>query len=132
MCTQKNHLDETYQQYSSKQRIKCLAQTSQHSTSTSGHSIPSLTLYVLSHWAPPEDIMSLPIQYFEAEFLWKLSFKSLNSSIYNAENFHPCIWALMRENLSVGVWEQQRHTPACTSAHTDQCLCYSHFEKYHI
>ena len=28
-------------------------------------------------------------------------------------------------NLSSGVCEQQRHRPACTSAQSDQCLCYS-------
>ena len=30
-----------------------------------------------------------------------------------------------RENLSSGVWEQQRHRPACASAQSDQRLYYS-------
>ena len=30
-----------------------------------------------------------------------------------------------------GVCEQHRRRPACASAQSDQCLCYSHFEKYH-
>ena len=34
-------------------------------------------------------------------------------------------WASSRENLSVGVWEQQRRRPACASAQSDQRLCYS-------
>ena len=34
------------------------------------------------------------------------------------------VWASSRENLSLGVWEQQRCRPACASAHTDQRLCY--------
>ena len=42
------------------------------------------------------------------------------------------IWALARENLSLGVCEQQRGRPACASAQTDQRLCYSLFEKYDI
>ena len=35
------------------------------------------------------------------------------------------IWALMRENLSSGVCEQQRLRPAFASAQSDQHLCYS-------
>ena len=34
------------------------------------------------------------------------------------------IWASTRENLSLGVCEQQRRRPACASAQTDQLLCY--------
>ena len=41
-------------------------------------------------------------------------------------------WAWMQENLSSGVCEQQRRRPACASAQSDQCLCYSLFEKYHV
>ena len=37
-----------------------------------------------------------------------------------------------QENLYLGVGEQQRSKPACTSAQTDQGLCYSVFGKYHI
>ena len=36
------------------------------------------------------------------------------------------------ENLSLGVWEQQRRGPACASAQSDQCLCYSLKGMYHI
>ena len=42
------------------------------------------------------------------------------------------IWASTRENLSSGVCEQHRRRPACASAQSDQRLCYSLFEKYHI
>ena len=38
----------------------------------------------------------------------------------------------MRENLSSEVCEQQRRRPACASAQTDQCLCYSLIRKYHV
>ena len=41
-------------------------------------------------------------------------------------------WASTRENLSSGVCEQHRRRPACASAQTDQRLCYSPIEKYHI
>ena len=40
--------------------------------------------------------------------------------------------ALTLENLSWGVWEKQRHRPACASAQTDQGLCNSLLGKYHI
>ena len=36
------------------------------------------------------------------------------------------------ENLSSDVCEQRRRRPACTSAQSDQRLCYSPIEKYHI
>ena len=39
------------------------------------------------------------------------------------------IWALARENLSLGVCEQHRRRPACASAQSDQRLCYLVFEK---
>ena len=39
------------------------------------------------------------------------------------------IWALTRENLSSGVCEQHRRRPACASAQSYQCLCYSFFWK---
>ena len=42
------------------------------------------------------------------------------------------IWALTRENLSPGVCEQQRRRSACTSAKSDQPLCYSLIGKFHI
>ena len=42
------------------------------------------------------------------------------------------IWALTRENLSLGVCEQHRHRPACASAKSDQRLCYLLFGKYHM
>ena len=35
------------------------------------------------------------------------------------------IWASTRENLSSGVCEQHRRRPACTSAQSDQRLCFS-------
>ena len=42
------------------------------------------------------------------------------------------IWASARENLSSGVREQHRNRSACASAQSDQCLCYSLFEKCHM
>ena len=48
----------------------------------------------------------------------------------NLMNCH--IWASTRENLYSEVCEQQRRRPACASAQSDQRLCFSHFEKYHI
>ena len=42
------------------------------------------------------------------------------------------IWATSQENLSSGVGEQQRRRPACASAQSDQCLCYSLFRKDHM
>ena len=41
-------------------------------------------------------------------------------------------WAPTRGNLSSEVCEQQRRSPACVSAQSDQRLCYSLFGKYHI
>ena len=41
-------------------------------------------------------------------------------------------WASTRENLSSGACEQHRRRPACASAQSDQRLCYSLFEKYHM
>ena len=37
---------------------------------------------------------------------------------------HNDIWALTRENLSMGAWEQQWPNPACASAQSDQRLCF--------
>ena len=34
--------------------------------------------------------------------------------------------------MSLEVCEQQRHRPACASSKSDQRLCYSFFEKWHI
>ena len=42
------------------------------------------------------------------------------------------IWALMQENLSLGVCKQQRRRPASASAQPDQHLCYLLSVKYHI
>ena len=49
------------------------------------------------------------------------------------------IWASTRENLTSGGGggggggcEQHQRRPACASAQSDQRLCYSLFEKYHI
>ena len=39
------------------------------------------------------------------------------------------IWAFSRENLSTEICEQQRRRPACASAQTDQCFCYSILES---
>ena len=41
------------------------------------------------------------------------------------------IWAGTRENLSSGVWEQQRCRPACASLQFDHCLCHFLIGKYH-
>ena len=41
------------------------------------------------------------------------------------------IWVSTREDLSLGVCEQQRHSSACTSVQSDQRLCNSLFGKYH-
>ena len=43
-----------------------------------------------------------------------------------------CKWASTGENLSSGVCQQHRRRPACASAQTDQRLCYSLIEKYHV
>ena len=40
------------------------------------------------------------------------------------------IWTTTRENMSSGVCEQHRRRPACTSAQSDQCLCYKLSGKY--
>ena len=45
---------------------------------------------------------------------------------------HSIIWASMGENQSFGVWEQQRRRSACASTQSDQHLCYSLFGKYGI
>ena len=42
------------------------------------------------------------------------------------------IWALTPKNLSSSVCEQQNCRPACASTQSDQHLCYSLIEKYHI
>ena len=42
------------------------------------------------------------------------------------------IWAWLRQNLSLGVCEQQKRRPACAPAQSDQRLCYSLIVKYHI
>ena len=41
------------------------------------------------------------------------------------------IWASLRNNLSPRGWEQHRCRQACTSAQSDQRLCYSLCGKYH-
>ena len=59
--------------------------------------------------------------------------EELNWHSSNQRGMAKCyIWALMQENLSSVVCEQQRRRPACISAQTDQSLCYSLFGKYHI
>ena len=45
---------------------------------------------------------------------------------------HLPIWALMRENLSSGVCEQEKWRPACASTQSDQHPCYLLNGKYHI
>ena len=42
------------------------------------------------------------------------------------------IWASKQENLFSECCEQQRRRPACTSAQSDQRLCYLLFRKYYI
>ena len=73
---------------------------------------------------------------FYSKILYCIFSKILNTSCLpkwprQAVQSH-IIWASMRENLSSGVCEQQRRRPACASAQSDQRLCYSLFEKYHI
>ena len=41
-------------------------------------------------------------------------------------------WAATPENLSSGCCEQQRRRTACAYAQSDQRLCFSLFDKYHI
>ena len=48
------------------------------------------------------------------------------------EKVQVIIWASTRENLPSEVCEQQKGRPACPFAQSDQRLCYSLFEKYHI
>ena len=66
----------------------------------------------------------------------KVELKQVSHVLYlirkqNMKN--PCIlWASTRENLSLGVYEQQRRRPACALAKSDQRLCYSLIVKYHI
>ena len=48
------------------------------------------------------------------------------------KSFHCTKWTSLRENLSSGVCEQHRCRPACASAQSDQRLCYSFFEKFHM
>ena len=43
-----------------------------------------------------------------------------------------CVCAFRDEAYIIGVNEQQRRRPACASAQSDQRLCYSLIEKYHI
>ena len=50
----------------------------------------------------------------------------------NLAAFPRHIWPSTWENLFSGVCEQQRRRPACTSVQSDQHLCYSLIEKYHI
>ena len=45
---------------------------------------------------------------------------------------HILSWASTRETLSSEGCEQQRRRPACTSAQSDQRLCFSLFGKYPI
>ena len=40
------------------------------------------------------------------------------------------IWTSKRENLSSGFCEQHRRRPACPSATSDQCLCFSLFGEH--
>ena len=73
------------------------------------------------------------IQDYKADFPNIVSLEFLNLPDYNRCNlFEEIIWALTRENLSFGVCEQHRGRPACTSAQSDQRLCYSLIGKYHI
>ena len=51
---------------------------------------------------------------------------------YFRRKFVSYIWASTGENLSSGVYKQQRCRPACSSAQSDQPLCYSLIRKYHI
>ena len=62
------------------------------------------------------------------------TFKLLTCKLCPQMNKHKSfvIWASARENLSSGVYEQQRRKPACAYAQSDQRLCYSLNEKYHI
>ena len=42
------------------------------------------------------------------------------------------IWDLLRENLSLRVFEQHRRRSACAFAQSDQRLCYWLLGKYHM
>ena len=63
---------------------------------------------------------------------WTLTPHPLSWSIFLDSHMLNINWALMQENLSSGVCEQQRRRPACASAQSDQHLCYSLCGKYHI
>ena len=47
-------------------------------------------------------------------------------------NMVIAIWASTRENLSLGVCEQQRCRPACTFAQSDQHLCYCYWKVSYL
>ena len=75
---------------------------------------------------------------FPKEFFEKVDFEKNQQTAKNHENCPACkelysvVWASSRDNLSSGVYEQHRPIPACPSAQSDQHLCCSLFEKYHM
>ena len=52
--------------------------------------------------------------------------------ILDSRNNKLAFWPQLEKNLSSVVCEQIRRRPTCTSTQSDQCLCYSFIEKYHI
>ena len=63
--------------------------------------------------------------------VFQLRFKKLSVGCIYPEYSGIVKWASTCENLSSGVCKQQRRRPACTSAQSDQCLCYSLIGKNH-
>ena len=74
--------------------------------------------------APPITTMTPPIASVQEIFV------DTNRKLWKFSKWHMGLDA--RENLSSGVCEQHRRTPACASAQPGQRLCYSLSGKYHI
>ena len=70
------------------------------------------------------------IIYYPGRFGVSLSLTPISQK-YSYFRF-PHNWASKRENQSSGVCEQHMRRPACASAQSDQRLCFSLFEKYHM
>ena len=83
---------------------------------------------------PNEQIASLVASELITQMLCALQFV-VRQMFKNCRKKEPrlyTIWASTRENLSLGVYEQKRHRPACASMQTHQHLCHLLFGKYHI
>ena len=89
---------------------------------------PSYYILLWDKESPPEDQNNSS----ETRLCKEVNFHLTNEYVLICAQGDYTMWALMRENLSSGVWEQPRRRPPCATTQSGQRLCYSLIGKYYI